>query len=59
VPVAFVVPLAGATLSPDELAAFLSDRIAAYKIPARFHLRSALPLTPSGKISRRELLESA
>ncbi|WP_163700930.1 class I adenylate-forming enzyme family protein [Mycolicibacterium agri] len=59
VPVAFVVPRAGATLAPDELVAFLSDRIAAYKIPVRLHLRSALPLTPSGKISRRELVESA
>ncbi|GEL17633.1 class I adenylate-forming enzyme family protein [Pseudonocardia asaccharolytica] len=57
VPVAFVVPRRGRTVDPDELVAFLRTRIAAYKIPARIHLREALPLTPSGKISHRELRE--
>ncbi|ULE35279.1 class I adenylate-forming enzyme family protein [Mycobacterium sp. IDR2000157661] len=58
VPVAFVVPTSGAAPSPDELAAFLHGRIADYKIPARLHLRSALPLTSSGKISRGDLTEN-
>jgi long-chain acyl-CoA synthetase len=58
VPVAFVVPRPGAAPpTADELTAFLAERIAAYKIPARFHLRPALPLTPSGKIARRDLRE--
>lgn len=57
VPVAFVVPVPGTQPSPADLTSFLADRIAAYKIPARFHLRSALPLTPSGKIARHDLHE--
>lgn len=59
VPVAFVVLRGGRTATPDELAEFLRSRIAAYKVPARIHLRAALPLTASGKIARRELGEPA
>jgi long-chain acyl-CoA synthetase len=57
VPVAFVVPRAGASLSSQDLVSFLAERIAAYKIPDRIHLRSSLPLTASGKISRHDLRE--
>jgi hypothetical protein len=32
---------------------------AAYKIPARIHLRDGLPLTASGKISRHDLHEDS
>jgi long-chain acyl-CoA synthetase len=59
VPVAFVVARPGRPPSPEELVAFLTERIAGYKIPARVLLRDSLPLTPSGKISRRDLLTSA
>ena len=59
VPVAFVVPRPRWSLSPDELTAFLAERIAAYKIPARIHMRPALPLTGSGKISRGDLREDS
>lgn len=58
VPVAFVEPRPGLTVTGGELATFLADRIAAYKIPVRFHLRDRLPLTASGKIAHRELDES-
>ncbi|RDH74205.1 long-chain fatty acid--CoA ligase [Mycolicibacterium moriokaense] len=57
VPVAFVVPRRGTVLTADELFAFAAERIAHYKIPVRIHLRSSLPLTASGKISRRDLRE--
>ena len=57
VPVAFVVPRDDATLTIDDLLSFLHNRIAEYKIPARMYFRSALPLTTSGKINRRELSE--
>ncbi|MGV0790199.1 class I adenylate-forming enzyme family protein [Mycolicibacterium sp. XJ1819] len=57
VPVAFVVPRAGARPSPEDLVAFLREYIAAYKIPARIHLRASLPLTASGKVSRHDLRE--
>ncbi|MBN9109976.1 MAG: acyl--CoA ligase [Pseudonocardia sp.] len=57
VPVAFVVLRPGRTLSADALTAFLADRIAAYKLPARIHLRDALPLTASGKVAHHDLHE--
>jgi long-chain acyl-CoA synthetase len=57
VPIAFVVPRPDAPLSSADLAAFLRERIALYKIPARIHLRSSLPLTASGKIARHDLSE--
>jgi long-chain acyl-CoA synthetase len=41
-----------------ELTEFLRPRLAAYKIPARIHIRARLPLTPSGKISRHDLSEA-
>lgn len=59
VPVAFVVPRPGAAATGSELVDFLRSRIAAYKIPARIHVRSELPLTASGKISRHDLHEPA
>jgi long-chain acyl-CoA synthetase len=57
VPVAFVVPRPGVAPTADDLRAFLASRIAQYKIPVRFHVRDALPLTASGKISRHDLRE--
>ncbi len=57
VPVAFVVLRPGRDLSAEDMTAFLRTRIAAYKIPARFHFPDALPLTSSGKISRHDLHE--
>jgi long-chain acyl-CoA synthetase len=57
VPVAFVVPRPGKVVSAEELTAFLAERIAAYKIPARIHFHDHLPLTASGKIAHRELQE--
>lgn len=59
VPIAFVVPRPDATVTAAELVEFLRVRIAAYKIPVRIHLRAALPLTASGKISRHDLHESS
>jgi long-chain acyl-CoA synthetase len=57
VPVAFVVLHPGKAVTAGELTAFLRERIAEYKIPARIHFLDSLPLTPSGKIARRELRE--
>ncbi|MGB7359454.1 MAG: class I adenylate-forming enzyme family protein [Mycobacterium sp.] len=58
VPVAFVVAQPNTILTVGELVAFLRERIADYKIPARIHLRPSLPLTATGKISRRDLTET-
>jgi long-chain acyl-CoA synthetase len=59
VPVAYVQTRPGHDVTADELRAFLTEQIAAYKIPARIHFRDHLPLTPSGKIDRRALREEA
>ncbi len=56
VPVAYVVRRAGSTVSAADIETFLGSRIAAYKVPARIHFLDALPLTPSGKISHRDLV---
>ena len=59
VPVAFVVTRPGKIVSAAELTNFLSERIAAYKIPARIYFQDHLPLTASGKIAHRDLREPA
>ncbi len=55
VPVAFVVPSPGRELTPEGLMAYLRERIAAYKLPARIHFLDRLPLTASGKIDHSDL----
>ena len=51
-----MVAHAGAELDPDEVIAFVRDRIAAYKYPRRVHLLTELPLGSSGKVLKRELV---
>jgi len=41
--------------SNEELAAFLRDRLASFKVPKGFHRRTLLPRTPGGKLVRREI----
>lgn len=52
---AFVVPVAGAILDPDEIRTFLRARLANYKVPKTFSLEEALPLLPSSKVDRQAL----
>jgi len=53
---AFVIPVAGATLDFDEMKTFLIGRdIAKFKLPERLKLVREFPLSPAGKILRREL----
>jgi acyl-coenzyme A synthetase/AMP-(fatty) acid ligase len=54
--VAFVVA-ADAELTGSELRQFCSERIAAFKVPARVHLVDQLPATDTGKLARRLLVE--
>jgi len=55
---AFVVVKPGATLEFDELIAFLrQQRIATFKLPERLEVVAELPLSPVGKILKRELRE--
>jgi fatty-acyl-CoA synthase len=53
--VAFVVLKANADPSPEDLNAFLSGRLAKYKIPKHFFFVKSLPRTPYGKIVKAEL----
>lgn len=53
---AFVVPKPGEALTFDELIAFLrQQRIATFKLPERLEVVAELPLSPVGKILKREL----
>jgi 2,3-dihydroxybenzoate-AMP ligase len=55
---AFVVPKPGETLTFDELIAHLrAQKIAAFKLPERLEVVAELPLSPVGKILKRQLRE--
>lgn len=54
---AAVVLRTGATATPEELVAHVSAEIAAYKYPRVVHVVDALPLRPSGKVLKRDLVE--
>jgi O-succinylbenzoic acid--CoA ligase len=53
--VAAVVLQPGAELRPEELRAFCSARLAAFKVPKAVEFRDGLPRTGSGKLLRRDL----
>jgi len=46
---------AGAEATPDELQAFVKERVAAYKYPRHVWLVRELPKGPTGKILKREI----
>ncbi len=52
---AVVVPAAGATVTLEELHDFCADRLAGFKIPRSLDVVDALPLSPVGKVLKREL----
>ena len=54
--VAHVVLAAGASATPEELSDFVRTHLAAYKYPRVIELVDALPLGPSGKVLKRELV---
>jgi long-chain acyl-CoA synthetase len=55
---AVVCPRPGASLTADELRAFLRERIAAFKVPAHVWFRDGeLPRNPGGKILKTRLRE--
>lgn len=51
----FVLPKAGASLTPEALKAFLRERIADYKIPKSWSILPAFPFLPNGKVDKRAL----
>jgi acyl-CoA synthetase (AMP-forming)/AMP-acid ligase II len=54
---AIVVPKSGVDLDFEELAGFVRERLAYFKVPSRWILRTtALPRTASGKVVRPEVM---
>ena len=58
-PVAFVIPQDGASVTPEEVAAFCKNRISWFKIPKFVEIVGEFPLTASGKIQKYKLRERA
>lgn len=54
---AVIVPGKGADLTQEALTGFLSERLAKYKVPRKFHFVRELPHTPSGKVMKYKLRE--
>jgi acyl-CoA synthetase (AMP-forming)/AMP-acid ligase II len=51
-------PISRAAPSADELAAWLEQRLARFKVPRRFVLVDDLPRTAYGKVRKGELREA-
>ena len=47
----------GAVLDPDKLLEHCKDKLAAYKLPRLFSVRDELPVSPAGKVLKRELID--
>ena len=56
-PKAFVKLRAGATVTQEEMRAFLKDHLSAIELPREIEFRDALPKTMVGKLSKKELVE--
>ena len=57
VPKAFVVPREGSALDPQEVMAFVAERVAPHMQVRACELIDAIPKSPSGKLLRRVLVE--
>ena len=56
--VAFVETKPGTAASADELVAHCRERLAHFKVPRAVHFVTSWPMTGSGKIQKRSLLET-
>ena len=57
-PKAFIALKAGAaTITLDEMKAFLRERIGKHEMIGALEIRAALPKTPVGKLSKKELVD--
>ena len=55
---AFVQIAEGDTLDPQDLKAFVKERLTGYKRPSQFIIGTALPAAPTGKILKHKLIET-
>jgi len=46
----------GQTVDPAQLKQFCMERLADYKVPRRIEIVEQLPKTPTGKISKKDLV---
>ncbi len=53
----YIVPKPGETPTPEELEEYCRERLADYKVPRQFVIRTELPLTPVGKVAKAKLRE--
>ncbi len=53
---AFVEPVSGSPLTPTELAEHAARHLASYKRPSRILFIPSMPVTPTGKIAKAELV---
>ncbi len=53
--VAYVAPLAGRSLDVASLRAWAKARLADFKVPSAFHVRDALPKTPTERVAKHLL----
>lgn len=58
VPVVFVVPRPGASVSPEALIAHCKAQLSAYKVPVEVHFVETIPRTGSGKTMRYKLRDA-
>ena len=56
--IAVVVPAAGADPDPEELREYVRKTLRGSRTPDRVVLRDELPTTPTGKVLRREIIET-
>ncbi|MCC6848539.1 MAG: long-chain fatty acid--CoA ligase, partial [Deltaproteobacteria bacterium] len=54
---AVIVTHPGRTVTPDELRAFVKERLRSSRAPARVEFRTELPYNETGKLLRRKLRE--
>jgi carnitine-CoA ligase len=52
---AVVVPIAGATPSPEHLRDHVAGRLASFKVPRYWELRAELPHTPSERVAKHRI----
>ena len=53
---AVVVLKSGRQASAEEIIGFCQQHLAAYKVPRRIEFRQSLPISPAGKVLKRELV---
>jgi len=54
---AFVMPVPGSEVDPEELKKLCKEHLANYKVPKEFEVRAFLPMLPTGKINRLALVD--